>query len=584
MRKTKIVCTLGPATNDLNVLRQLMENGMNVARVNFSHGDHEEHAKRIGEFKKLRDELGLPIALLLDTKGPEIRIKDFKDGSATLKNNSTFILTADDVEGDEGKVSVTYPKLPGELSSGTRILIDDGLIELVVKEISGNDIVCRVINGGTLSNKKSINIPGVSIKMPYMSEKDRSDIIFGIGQDVDYIAASFVRNAYDVMEIRKILDENNGHDIQIIAKIENHEGVANIDDIIRVSEGIMVARGDMGVEIPFEDLPSIQKMLIKKCYKAGKKVITATQMLDSMIRNPRPTRAETTDIANAVYDGTSALMLSGETAVGKFPVESLKAMAKIAEKTEESIDYHASFRNQELVAATNITNAISHATCTTALDLGATAIITVTKSGDTARMLSSYRPPCPIIGTTTEKKVYYQLAMSWGVVPAMSQEQETTDDLFEHAVDCALKTGCVQNGDLVVITGGIPVGISGTTNTLKAHLVGHVLVQGKSVTGMSVSAPLCVAHTADEALRNFNDGDILVINETTNALLPILKKASGIITEGEGMATHAAIVGMTLDIPVITGAKNALAILKSGTIVTIDGHRGLVYSGVTKIM
>lgn len=584
MRKTKIVCTLGPATNDLGVLRRLMENGMNVARINFSHGDHAEHSKRIAEFKQLREELDLPVALLLDTKGPEIRIKDFKGGSATLKNGGTFTLTTDDVEGSNEKVSVTYPNLPRELKSGTKILIDDGLIELEIKEISGNDIICRVLNGGKLSNKKSINIPGISIKMPYMSEKDKADIIFGIEQDVDYIAASFVRNAYDVMEIRKILDENNGHDIQIIAKIENHEGVDNIDDIIRVSEGIMVARGDMGVEIPFEDLPSIQKMLIKKCYQAGKKVITATQMLDSMIRNPRPTRAETTDIANAVCDGTSALMLSGETAVGKYPVESLKAMAKIAEKTEESIDYHANFRSQEITTPPNITNAISHATCTTAMDLGATAIITVTKSGDTARMVSSYRPACPIVGTTTEKKVYYQLALSWGVIPVMSQEQATTDDLFEHAVDCALSTGCVQNGDLVVMTGGMPVGVSGTTNTLKAHLVGHVLVEGKSVTGLSVSAPLCVAHTLDEAVRGFNDGDILVIEKTSNELLPLLKKASGIITEAEGMATHAAIVGMTLDIPVITGAKNAVKILKNKTIVTIDGHRGFVYSGITKIV
>ena len=584
MRKTKIVCTLGPATDDSNVLRQLMLGGMNVARINFSHGDHAEHKRRIDEFKKLRDELNLPVALLLDTKGPEIRIKDFKDGCITLKNDELFTLTTEDISGDEHRVSVTYDKLPSEISGGTRILIDDGLIELVVNEISGNDIVCRVVNGGTLSNKKSINIPGVSIKMPYMSQKDKDDILFGIREDVDYIAASFTRTAYDVLEIRKILDENNGHDIQIIAKIENHQGVSNIDDIIKVSEGIMVARGDMGVEIPYEELPSLQKMLIKKCYKAGKKVITATQMLDSMIRNPRPTRAETTDVANAVYDGTSALMLSGETAIGKFPVESLLAMTRIAERTEERIDYRGRFLKEEVSAAPNITNAISHATCTTAMDLGATAIITVTKSGDTARMISSYRPPCPIIGTTTERKVYHQLAMSWGVVPAMSMEQQTTDDLFEHAVNCAVETGCVKNGDLVVITGGIPLGISGTTNTLKAHLVGHVLVEGKSVTGLSVSAPLCVAHTTEEAVRNFKDGDILVINQTTNEILPILKKASGIITEEEGMATHAVIVGMTLDIPVITGAKNALAILKSGTIVTIDGNRGLVYSGVTKII
>ena len=584
MRKTKIVCTLGPATNDLNVLRQLMLDGMNVARINFSHGDHEEHKKRIDEFKKLRDELDIPVALLLDTKGPEIRIKDFEEGSVVLENGETFTLTTEDVSGTSEKVSVTYEKLAEELSAGTRILIDDGLIELVVKSISGKDIVCRVVNGGKLSNKKSINIPGVSIKMPYMSEKDKADILFGIEQDVDYIAASFTRTAYDVLEIRKILDENNGHDIQIIAKIENHEGVSNIDDIIKVSEGIMVACGDMGVEIPYEELPSLQKMLIKKCYRAGKKVITATQLLDSMMRNPRPTRAETTDVANAVYDGTSALMLSGETAIGKFPVESLRAMTKIAEKTEERIDYHKNFLLEKISNMPNITNAISHATCTTAMDMGAKAIITVTKSGVPARMITSYRPPCPIVSTTTERKVYNQLAMSWGVVPVMSQEQKTTDDLFEHAVDCAIKNGCVKNGDLVVITGGIPLGISGTTNTLKAHLVGHVLVEGKSVTGISVSAPLCVAHTVDEAIRNFKDGDILVMNQTTNEILPILKKASGIITEEEGMANHAAIVGMTLDIPVITGAKNALAILKSGTVVTMDGNRGLVYSGITKIV
>ena len=584
MRRTKIVCTLGPATNDLNVLKQLMINGMNVARINFSHGDHEEHKKRIDEFKKLREELNIPASLLLDTKGPEIRIKDFENGKAELKSGDTFILTSDDVLGTNEKVSVTYEKLPEEVFLGTKILIDDGLIELQVQQIDGNDIICKVINGGVLSNKKSINIPGVSIKMPYMSKQDKDDIIFGIEQDVDYIAASFVRTAYDVLEVRKILDENNGHNIQIIAKIENHEGVSNIDDIIKVSEGIMVARGDMGVEIPYEELPSLQKMLIKKCYKAGKKVITATQMLDSMIRNPRPTRAETTDVANAVYDGTSALMLSGETAVGKYPVESLKAMTKIAEKTEERIDYLTKFRSEQIASSINITNAISHATVTTAIDLGATAIITVTKSGETARMISSYRPPCPIVGTTTDKKVYHQLAMSWGVVPVMSEEQQTTDDLFEHAVNCAVETGYVKNGDLVVITGGIPLGISGTTNTLKVHLVGDVLVEGKPVTGFSVSAPLCVAQTAQEAIRNFKEGDIIVMKQTTNDLLPIIKKAAGIITEEEGMATHSAIVGMTLDIPVITGAKNALAILKSGTVVTIDGNRGLVYSGVTKII
>ncbi|MBE7029929.1 MAG: pyruvate kinase [Ruminococcaceae bacterium] len=584
MRKTKIVCTLGPATNDPAILRALMENGMNVARLNFSHGTHAEHQKSIDLFKKIRDEVGMPVALLLDTKGPEIRICSFADGSVELKTGEKFILTTEQVVGDATRVSVTYANLTDDVSVGTRILIDDGLIELVVEQIEGSDIHCKVQNGGFLSNNKSINIPGTSIRLPYMSEKDRSDILFGIKNDVDFIAASFVRNAYDVLEIRKILEKNGGNDIQVIAKIENNEGVVNIDDILKVSDGIMIARGDMGVEIPFEDLPSIQKLLIEKCYRAGKKVITATQMLDSMIRNPRPTRAETTDVANAVYDGTSALMLSGETAIGKFPLDALRAMAKIAEKTEGAINYKKRFYALGLADSQSVTKAISHATCTTAMDLGATAIITVTKSGLTARMVSSYRPICPIIATTTIQKVYRQLALSWGVIPVMSEEQTNTDDLFDHAVDCAVSTGYVKNGDLVVITGGMPLGISGTTNTLKAHLVGHVLVEGTAATGLSGTGNLCVAKSPSDALRDFNDGDILVIETTSNDLLPILKKAGGIITEAEGLTTHAAVVGMTLEIPVITGAANATTILKSGTIVTIDGNRGLVYSGITKIL
>ncbi len=584
MRKTKIVCTLGPATNDPKVLEGLMRGGMDVARINFSHGDHAEHQKRMDDFKKMRDKLGLPVALLLDTKGPEIRIGDFEDGKVELKNGASFTLTTQDVIGDADRVSVTYEGLPNDISPGTRILIDDGLIELTAENIKGTDIRCRVVNGGVLSNKKSINIPGVSIRLPYMSEKDKADILFGIKNDVDFIAASFVRTAYDVLDIRKVLEKNGGEHVQIIAKIENGEGVVNIDDILKVSEGIMVARGDMGVEIPYEDLPAIQKMLIEKCYKAGKMVITATQMLDSMIRNPRPTRAETTDVANAVYDGTSAVMLSGETAIGKFPIEAISAMAKIAEKTEGSIDYKQKFYAQGLSPSQSITNAISHATCTTAMDLGATAIVTVTKSGHTARMVSRYRPGCPIVAVTTSKKVFHQLALSWGVQPVMGEEQPTTDELFEHGVSRALETGLVKNGDLVVITGGTPVGVPGTTNTLKAHLVGHVLVKGKAVTPLSVSGSLCVAKSAQDALRDFHDGEILVIQNTSNELLPLLKKASGIITETEGTATHAAIVGMTLEIPVITGAQNATSILKSGTVVTIDGHRGLVYSGITKIV
>ncbi len=583
MRKTKIVCTMGPAVSDINVLAELVKSGMNVARLNFSHGGYEEHKQRIEDIRKVRDELCAPIAILLDTKGPEIRIKEFENGSVNLAQGNKFVLTCNDVQGNESIVSVTYENLYNDIGIGDRILLDDGLIELKVENIVEKDIICEVINGGMLSNKKSINIPGASIKLPYLSEKDVKDIIFGIENDVDIIAASFVRTAYDVLEVRKVLEENGGDDIHIIAKIENSEGVNNIDAIINVSDGIMVARGDMGVEIPFEDLPSIQKLLIEKCYKAGKKVITATQMLDSMIRNPRPTRAETTDVANAIYDGTSAIMLSGETAIGKYPVESVKTMSKIAEKTEKSINYKKRFHNQTIKnLTTTVASAISHATCTTAMDLGAKAIITVTNSGATARMVSSFRPDCPIIATTPAPKVYRQLALSWGVLPVMSEQQKSMDDLFDHAVDKSLETGIVKNGDLVVIAGGLPVGISGTTNIIKAHLVGHVLAEGKGINNLSVSGKVYVAKNVRQTLEEFENGDILVVNSTTNEYLPIIKKAKGVIVEESGMTSHAAIVGMTLDIPVITGAKNAASVLKTGTVVTIDSSRGLVYSGVVK--
>ena len=584
MRRTKIVCTLGPATDDVNILENLMKNGMNVARLNFSHGTHEEQLKRVEIFKQLRDELDIPIALMLDTRGPEIRIKQFKNGEEQLQEGQMFTLTTREVEGTSEIVSVTYKGLPDDIMRGNTLLIDDGLIELVVVDIADTDIKCEVKNGGKVSNHKGVNIPGVSVKMPYVSEKDKEDILFGIKNEFDFIAASFVRSQYDVLEIRKILENNSAKNIQIIAKIENNEGVSNIDKILKVSDGIMVARGDMGVEIPLEDLPGIQKMLIKRCYGAGKPVITATQMLDSMIRNPRPTRAETTDVANAIYDGTSAIMLSGETSIGKYPVESLVTMSRIAQKTERAINYKTRFATEQFNLEANVTNAISHATCTTAHDLGAAAIISVTKSGQTARMVSKFRPDCPIIAPTISERVCRQLSLSWGIYPFILEVKETTDELFDHAVDKSVESGIVSNGDLVVITGGIPVGISGMTNILKVHLVGRVLVQGNSVNNLWVSGNLCVAKTPEQALREFNEGDILVVPSTSYELLPILKKASGIVTQEGGMGSHAAIVGMTLDIPVITGAMEATSILRSGTVVTIDSSRGLVYSGVTKVL
>ena len=471
MRKTKIVCTLGPATDNEDVLRKLMLAGMNVARLNFSHGTHEEQKKRMDMVKKLRAELGLPIAILLDTKGPEIRTRDFEGGKVEVKAGDFFTLTTRDIVGDSTITSITYKDLYKDVQVGTHILIDDGLIELEVASISGEDILCTVITGGPISNHKGINVPDVHLNMPYLSDADESDILFGIEQDVDFVAASFVRSAKEVLEIRELLNANGGQRINIISKIENSEGVNHIDDIIYVSDGIMVARGDMGVEIPCEEVPVIQKMIINKVYMAGKQVITATQMLDSMIKNPRPTRAETTDVANAIYDGTSAVMLSGESAAGKYPVEAVEMMAKIAERAEAAIDYKKNFYHYERAANQNVTDAVCHAACTTAIDLNAAAVIIVTKSGVSARNISKYRPSCNIIAGTTSDKAYRQLNMSWGVTPVHLEEQNEVFTLFDHAVAAGKKQGLLQAGDKVVIGAGVPLGISGNTNMLKVQVV-----------------------------------------------------------------------------------------------------------------
>lgn len=584
-RRTKIICTLGPATDDPTVLSELMLSGMNAARLNFSHGSYDEHLKRINMVKKLRDEMGLPIALLLDTKGPEIRTGCFKDGKITLKRGQKFTLTPKETEGTEDRVSISYGDLYRDIEKGMRILIDDGLIEMLVSEINGEDIICEVLNDGIVSDHKSINVPDANLTMDYMSPKDIADIEFGIQQGVDFIAASFVRSAFDVLEIKRILEQHKATDIQVIAKIENRQGVEDIDNILRASDGIMIARGDMGVEIPFEELPSIQKELIEKCYISGKRVITATQMLESMTHNPRPTRAETSDVANAVYDGTSAVMLSGETAVGSYPVRALKTMAQICTKAEDDINYIKRFEARHFDTVIGVPNAISHSACTTAHDLGAAAIITVSKSGFTARVISGFRPNCPIIAGCMNDKVFRQLALSWGVTPIHTKMKKTTDALFDHVVEEALaQTNLITKGDIAVITGGAPLGISGTTNILKVQLVGDVLLSGMSASNKSVCGTVCVAKNTAEALKNFKDGDILVIPETNNDLVGILRKASAIITEKSGLTSHAAVVGMTLDIPVICGAEGATEILKNGTTITIDGSRGQVYGGVAKIV
>ena len=471
MRKTKIICTMGPATDSDEVLEKLMQGGMNVARFNFSHGSHEEQKERMDRLKAMREKCGKPVAMLLDTKGPEIRTGIFEEGKVTLEPGQQFVLTGREIRGNASMASITYPQLYQDEKPGNRILIDDGLIELIVKEIRGEDIICTVVNGGVISNHKGVNVPGVHIHLPYMSEKDKEDILFGIRQDIDFVAASFTRTAEDVMQIRKLLDENGGKDINIIAKIENAEGVDKIDEIIRVSDGIMIARGDMGVEVPDEEVPVIQKMIIRKVYEAGKQVITATQMLDSMMKNPRPTRAETADVANAIYDGTSAIMLSGETAAGKYPVEAVETMAKIAERTEMDINYKQRFFNMKRSEGSDITQAVCHATCTTAYDLGAKSILTVTKSGRSARMLSRFRPDCMITAGSTSEKVCRQLNMSWGVTPVLIKEKGDVLELFDYAVEVAKEKHLVEKDDIVVITSGVPLGKSGTTNMIKVHTV-----------------------------------------------------------------------------------------------------------------
>ncbi len=472
MRKTKIICTIGPATESEEMIKQLIQNGMNVARLNFSHGSHEEHRKKIETIKKVRDELGVAVGIMLDTRGPEVRIGTFKNNSVKLTAGQSFILTTDESEGSEKIVSINCKNLPNDINIGSSILIDDGLIELKVLGKNETQIICRVLNDGVLSGKKSVNIPGIMLNIPFVSEKDHADLLFGVEMQVDFIAASFTRCAEDIIELKRVLENAGGENIQIIAKIENSDGVSNADEILDVCDGVMIARGDMGVEIPFEELPNIQKSLINKCYRTGKRAITATQMLNSMIDNPRPTRAETTDVANAVYDGTSAVMLSGETATGKYPIESLVAMSKIAERAELDIDYIEKLKNMNSLPYPGVTKAISHATCSTAHELCAAAIITFTKTGRTARMISSYRAECPIISCTADRDVYNKLSISWGVIPLMAEEQSSTDALFEHAVNRALGAGLIKNGDLVVITAGVPLGISGSTNILKVHIAG----------------------------------------------------------------------------------------------------------------
>lgn len=578
MRKTKIICTLGPSTDNADILKDLIINGMDVARINMSHQNHQKHLERIYMLKNLRKKLSLPIALLMDTKGPEIRIGKFKNSKIQIEKGQVFTLTTDDVLGDESMVSVSFSGLVNEIIVGTKILIDDGLVCLLVKKIIGNSIICEALNSGFLSSNKGINIPGLKLSLPFISQQDREDIKFAVNHEFDYIAASFTRNADDIKQLRKELIRLNGSYIKIIAKIENSEGIANIDEIIKVADGIMIARGDLGVEIPLENIPIIQKKLIKKACDAGKHVITATQMLDSMMKNPRPTRAEINDVANAIYDGTSAIMLSGETAAGLYPIESVKIMASIATKTESDIDYKKRFFNLPVNLKSTITSAISHATCTTALDLGASAILTLTKSGKIAQLLSKYRPSCPIIVGTSNYTIWRQLNLLWGVIPFfIEHEFNEFNQIFEDFIDMVHDKKHIKDGDLIVITAGLPLGKIYSTNFLKVHLVGNVLISGTGITNTSAQGKLCICQNEKDAIKKFSPNDVLVIPETSNNILDIIKNASAIITESVAINSHAAMVGVALDKPVITGAKNATKILKDNTFVMVDSSKGIVF-------
>ena len=577
MRKTKIICTLGPSTDKDGVLRELVANGMNVARFNFSHGSYEEHKGRLDMLKAIRTELGKPVAALLDTKGPEIRLKEFKNGVEMLEAGQTFTLTTREVEGTKEICSVTYKDLPQDVQPGGTIMLDDGLIMLHIEQVTDTDIICTVLNSGKIKTKKGVNVPGVHLSMPYLSQKDREDIIFGVQNGFDFIAASFVRTAQDVYDIRNLLNEYDSN-IRIIAKIENREGVNNIDSILSAADAVMVARGDLGVEIDFTELPGIQKDIIDRSFSFGKPIVTATQMLDSMMVNPRPTRAEISDVANAIYDGTSAIMLSGETAAGDYPVEALKTMSAIAERTENE-EHYRSQRHAEIQIS--VSDATAHAACLTAKDVNAAAIVTVSESGNTARLLSKYRPKQPIIACVMDEQVQRQLSLSWGITSLLMGPAHSTDELIEMSTALAQKNGYLHNGELAVVTAGVPVGVSGTTNMIKIHMVGNCLATGVGVGRgktdlVSASGKACVCRTLEEVKAKFRPGMVLVVPSTTNEMLGYVRDAAALVVEEPGLNSHAAIVGNSLLKPTIVGAAGACSHIRDGLDIAVDCAHGSV--------
>lgn len=581
MRRTKIVCTIGPASESVETLVELINAGMNVARLNFSHGDYEEHGVRIKNIREAAKQTGKTVAILLDTKGPEIRTGTFKDGQAELVQGNTVYISMNEVEGTAERFSITYPGLIDDVQVGSKILLDDGLIELQVEEIDrqNKELKTVALNSGLIKNKKGVNVPNVAVNLPGITDKDAKDIEFGIEQDVDFIAASFVRRPSDILEIKELLEKHNAAHIQIIPKIENQEGVDNIDSILEVSDGLMVARGDLGVEIPAEDVPLVQKKLIRKCNTAGKPVITATQMLDSMQRNPRPTRAEASDVANAIFDGTDAIMLSGETAAGNYPVESVQTMNNIAEKTETALDHQSILKNRSESVDMTITDAISQSVTHTAMNLSVSAIITPTESGHTARMIAKYRPKAPIIAVTYSDRVNRQLSLVWGVLPITGEKAGSTDEMLDVAIDLGLQANLLKRGDRVVITAGVPVGETGTTNIMKVHIIGDVVAKGQGIGKKSAYGKAVIVKNTEEALQKVHEGDIIVTYGTDREMMPAIEKAAGIITLEGGLTSHAAVVGLSLGIPVIVGVDNAFDLLKDGEDITIDSTKGDIYRG-----
>ncbi|MDQ0160191.1 pyruvate kinase [Alkalibacillus salilacus] len=586
MKKTKIVSTIGPASESVETLKKLMNAGMNVARLNFSHGDYDEHLARIENIRQAAQESDSTIGVLLDTKGPEIRTGTFKEDEVELVEGSTVYVTMDEVEGTAERFSVSYPGLIDDVEPGGKILLDDGLIGLEIVSVNHNDreIETKVMNTGIIKDKKGVNVPNVSVNLPGITEKDANDIIFGIEQGIDFIAASFVRRSSDVLEIRELLEEHNAEHIKIIPKIENREGVDNIEQIITVSDGIMVARGDLGVEIPAEEVPLVQKNLIEQCNVAGKPVITATQMLDSMQRNPRPTRAEASDVANAIFDGTDAIMLSGETAAGDYPVEAVETMNNIAIYSEKSFDKVVTSGNNNERLDTTITDAISHSVANLAADLKVEAIVTPTESGNTARNVSKYRPKANIVAVTSKEHVSRQLSLVWGVHAIHGQPVNSTDEMLALAVEQGLESNLFSQGDRIVITAGVPVGESGTTNLIKVHVVGNVVVKGQGIGKLGAVGKAVIANSSEQLAQSFEDGDIIVTRGTDKEMMPYIERANAVIAEEGGLTSHAAVVGLNVNIPVIVGAEKATDIIRDEEEITVDPTNGHVYQGRTTVL